>query len=215
IMNKGRIMKVGSQRREAGQTLVTMLLQITEEFIPSFRILAYYTVTTGAGWEIVADSIWIDVADTCMGTLVVTGHKDEDNAIQQPEGSMTLKLQADHNAAVGLVAVDKGVYVINNKLKISQKKVKSRDGKFFKVATFCFDDSFAHSWHSLDELQEVVTGNGLPTILKEFPEMLSTWHTCEVKTIPGDYLLKLIKRMPRVCKAVIKAKGGYFEEPRI
>ncbi|CAJ0935536.1 unnamed protein product [Ranitomeya imitator] len=40
-------------------------------------------------------------------------------------------------------------------------------------------------------------------------------HTCEMKTIPSDYLLKLIKRMPRVCKAVIKAKGGYFEEPRI
>ena len=28
------------------------------------------------------------------------------------------------------------------------------------------------------------------------------------KTIPGDYLMKLIERMPRVCKAVIKAKGG-------
>ncbi|XP_069623415.1 complement C3-like [Ranitomeya imitator] len=123
IMNKGRIMKVGTQIREAGQALVTMLLPITEEFIPSFRILAYYTVTTGAGREIVADSIWIDVADTCMGTLVVTGDKDRDNAIQQPGGSMKLKLQADHNAAVGLVAVDKGVYVINNKLKISQKKV--------------------------------------------------------------------------------------------
>ncbi|CAJ0954227.1 unnamed protein product [Ranitomeya imitator] len=40
-------------------------------------------------------------------------------------------------------------------------------------------------------------------------------HTCEVKTIPGDYVLKLIKRMPRVCKAIIKAKGGYFEEPRM
>ncbi|CAJ0940216.1 unnamed protein product [Ranitomeya imitator] len=25
---------------------------------------------------------------------------------------------------------------------------------FFKVATLCFDDCFAHSWHSLDELQE-------------------------------------------------------------
>ncbi|CAJ0963748.1 unnamed protein product [Ranitomeya imitator] len=33
-------------------------------------------------------------------------------------------------------------------------------------------------------------------------------YTCEVKTIPSDYLLKLIKRMPRVCKAVIKAKGA-------
>ncbi|CAJ0939290.1 unnamed protein product [Ranitomeya imitator] len=51
--------------------------------------------------------------------------------------------------------------------------------RFFEVATFCFDDCFALSWHSLDELQEVVTGNGLPTILKEFPEMLSTcWPFC-------------------------------------
>ncbi|KAM4053450.1 interleukin-11 receptor subunit alpha isoform 1-T2 [Anomaloglossus baeobatrachus] len=47
------------------------------------------------------------------------------------------------------------------------------------VATFCFDSCFAHSWHSLDELHEVVTGNGFPTVLKEFPEMLSIcWPFC-------------------------------------
>jgi hypothetical protein len=31
-----------------------------------------------------------------------------------------------------------------------------------------------------------------------------------MKYIPGDYLMKLVERMPRVCKAVIKAKGAYF-----
>ncbi|CAJ0933740.1 unnamed protein product [Ranitomeya imitator] len=77
-----------------------------------------------------------------------------------------------------------------------QREVKNRLAAFFKVATFSFDDCFAHSWHSLDELQEVVTGNGFHF----------TGHTCELKTIPGDYLLKLIKKMPRVCKAVIKGK---------
>ncbi|XP_040271050.1 complement C3-like isoform X2 [Bufo bufo] len=123
IMNKGRIMKVGTQARVKGQPLVTMVLPITEEFIPSFRILAYYTVTTGADREIVADSVWIDVEDTCMGTLVITGDKDKDNAVQQPGASMKLKLQADHKATVGLVAVDKGVYEINNKLKISQRTI--------------------------------------------------------------------------------------------
>ncbi|XP_044132848.1 complement C3-like [Bufo gargarizans] len=123
IMNKGRIMKVGTQAREKGQTLLTMYLPVTEEFVPSFRILAYYTVTTRAGREIVADSIWIDVADTCMGTLVITGDKYKDNAVQLPGASMKLKLQADHKATVGLVAVDKGVYEINNKLKISQRKI--------------------------------------------------------------------------------------------
>ena len=31
--------------------------------------------------------------------------------------------------------------------------------KFVKVATLCLDDSFAHSWHSLNQLHEVVTWN--------------------------------------------------------
>ena len=32
-----------------------------------------------------------------------------------------------------------------------------------------------------------------------------------MKCIPGDYLRKLVERMPRVCKAVVKAKGGYMK----
>jgi hypothetical protein len=36
-----------------------------------------------------------------------------------------------------------------------------------------------------------------------------------LKCIPGDYLMKLVERRPRVCKAVIKSKGGYFEESQI
>ena len=35
------------------------------------------------------------------------------------------------------------------------------------------------------------------------------------KSIPVDYLMKLVERMPKVCKAAIKAKGGYFEESKI
>ena len=31
--------------------------------------------------------------------------------------------------------------------------------RFFKVATLCLDDKFAHSWHSLNQLHEVVTWN--------------------------------------------------------
>ena len=31
--------------------------------------------------------------------------------------------------------------------------------RFFKVATLCLDDSFAHSWHSLNQLHDVVTWN--------------------------------------------------------
>ncbi|XP_063787099.1 complement C3-like [Pseudophryne corroboree] len=123
ILNKGRIMRVGTQDRSPGQNLVTLLLPITGDFIPSFRIVAYYVVTTGGVREVVADSVWIDVTDSCMGTLELTGEKKQDNAIQSPGTSMKLRLRADHKASVGLVAVDKGVYVLNSKFKISQSKV--------------------------------------------------------------------------------------------
>jgi hypothetical protein len=35
------------------------------------------------------------------------------------------------------------------------------------------------------------------------------------KTVGKAFLMKLFERMPKVCKAVIKAKGGYFEESLI
>ena len=37
-----------------------------------------------------------------------------------------------------------------------------------------------------------------------------TFNKAHLKCIPGDYLIKLVERMPRVCKAVIKAKGDLF-----
>lgn len=47
-----------------------------------------------------------------------------------------------------------------------------------------------------------------PRSAQDFWELLQDW-----KTISGDYI-KFIERMLRVCKAVIKAKGSYFEESK-
>ncbi|XP_009946243.1 PREDICTED: complement C3, partial [Leptosomus discolor] len=120
IMSKGRIVRVGRQRHEAGQSLVTMSLPVTADLIPSFRIVAYYYVMPS---EIVADSIWVDVKDTCMGTLVVKGATEGDNRVQEPGTPMRLRIEGDHNAHVGLVAVDKGVFVLSKKNKLTQSKV--------------------------------------------------------------------------------------------
>ncbi|XP_075581331.1 complement C3 [Pelecanus crispus] len=120
IMSKGHIVHVGQQRHEAGQTLVTMSLPVTADLIPSFRIVAYYYVMPG---EIVADSVWVDVQDTCMGTLVVKGATEADNRVRKPGTPMRLRIEGDHNARVGLVAVDKGVFVLSKKNKLTQSKV--------------------------------------------------------------------------------------------
>uniref|UniRef100_A0A8C3HK51 Uncharacterized protein n=1 Tax=Chrysemys picta bellii TaxID=8478 RepID=A0A8C3HK51_CHRPI len=120
ILNKGKIIRAGRQAKQAAQTLVTMSLHITPDLIPSFRIVAYYQVGNS---EIVADSVWVDVQDTCMGTLVVKGATEADNRIHKPGSSMKIKVEGDAGARVGLVAVDKGVYVLNKKHKISQTKI--------------------------------------------------------------------------------------------
>ncbi|XP_066473809.1 complement C3 isoform X1 [Tiliqua scincoides] len=120
IMTKGKIFKAGRQLRAAGQNLVTMSLPITPDLIPSFRILAYYQVGNN---EIVADSVWVDVKDTCMGKLLVKGATEADNRIHEPGTQMKIKLEGDAKARVGLVAVDKGVYVLNKKHKFTQTKI--------------------------------------------------------------------------------------------
>uniref|UniRef100_A0A8C0LCB7 Complement C3 n=1 Tax=Canis lupus dingo TaxID=286419 RepID=A0A8C0LCB7_CANLU len=123
IMNKGKILKVGRQERESGQDLVVLPLTITSDFIPSFRLVAYYTVIGSSGQrEVVADSVWVDVKDSCMGTLVVKGSGKEQRS-HLPGQQTTLIIQGDPGARVGLVAVDKGVFVLNKKNKLTQSKI--------------------------------------------------------------------------------------------
>uniref|UniRef100_A0ACB8ENG2 Uncharacterized protein n=1 Tax=Sphaerodactylus townsendi TaxID=933632 RepID=A0ACB8ENG2_9SAUR len=120
IMTKGKIFKTGRQIKARGQNLVTMTLPITPDLIPSFRIVAYFQRGNS---EIVADSVWVDVKDTCMGTkdfqlgafsvsdlivtfaqqLVVTGATAADNKVQSPGTRMKIKLEGDANAYVGLI----------------------------------------------------------------------------------------------------------------
>ena len=69
-MNKGKLLKVGRQVREPGQDLVVLPMTITTDFIPSFRLVAYYTLINSNGQrEVVADSVWVDVRDSCVGTV--------------------------------------------------------------------------------------------------------------------------------------------------
>ncbi|CAJ0924756.1 unnamed protein product [Ranitomeya imitator] len=80
---------------------------------------------------------------------------------------------------------------------------------FFKVAPFCFDDCFAHSWHSLDELQEVVTGNGFHFTgqsVKKIGKTLKVSPSAVAKTIKlynktGSHEDRPRKGRPRVTSA--------------
>ncbi|XP_052401150.1 complement C3 [Carassius gibelio] len=116
ILSKGQIVKV-NRFKLTGQSLVALSLPVTKEMVPSFRFVAYYHVGSS---EVVSDSVWIDMKDTCMGTLKV---EVKDPTQYGPGDQISLKITGDPGAKVGLVAVDKGVYVLNDKNRLTQTKI--------------------------------------------------------------------------------------------
>ncbi|XP_069089236.1 venom factor-like [Pleurodeles waltl] len=123
VLNKGKIVKVGRQERLSGQTAISMSLPVTPELIPSFRLVAYYCLQNGEQKEIVADSVWVDMPDTCMGTIKVAGVPEKAKREYLPGKPIRMKVTGDPGAKVGMVAVDKAVYVLNKRHKLSQSKI--------------------------------------------------------------------------------------------
>ncbi|XP_063060577.1 complement C3-like [Engraulis encrasicolus] len=115
IISKGHLVQAERFKRQ-GQPVVALSLTVTKDMVPSFRIVAYYHVGYS---ELVSDSVWVDVKDTCMGSLKVEGSR----AVYSPRQPFSLSITGDPGARVGLVAVDKGVYVLNNKHRLTQNKI--------------------------------------------------------------------------------------------
>ncbi|XP_065130544.1 complement C3-like [Paramisgurnus dabryanus] len=118
ITSKGQIVKVGRFRREE-QSLVTLPLSVTKDMLPSFRFVAYYHVGSS---EVVSDSVWVDVKDTCMGTLKLHVKDDDEKGFREPRDKFSLEITGDPGAKVGLVVVDKAVHVLN-KNRLTQSKI--------------------------------------------------------------------------------------------
>uniref|UniRef100_A0A8C8GKI5 Anaphylatoxin-like domain-containing protein n=1 Tax=Oncorhynchus tshawytscha TaxID=74940 RepID=A0A8C8GKI5_ONCTS len=115
ILSKGQL--INSQKIEwnKGQGLMSLPLVVNKDMIPSFRVVAYYHVGHN---EVVSDSVWIDVKDTCMGLVRMLHSRS-----YAPQKRVTLSIIGDPGAKVGLVAVDKGVYVLNDKRRLTQTKI--------------------------------------------------------------------------------------------
>ncbi|MCI4394012.1 hypothetical protein PGIGA_G00163970 [Pangasianodon gigas] len=119
ILSKGQIVE-GKRFKRQGQSLVTLSLPVTKDLVPSFRVVAYYHIGSS---EVVSDSIWVDVKDTCMGTLKLDVKESLNvKKVFEPGDEFHLIVTGDPTAKVGLVAVDKAVFVLN-KNRLTQTKV--------------------------------------------------------------------------------------------
>ncbi|KAJ8246286.1 hypothetical protein GJAV_G00265890 [Gymnothorax javanicus] len=116
-LNPGNSPGLQGQDKDKDSHSLDLEGKVTKDMIPSFRFVAYYHV----GIEVVSDSVWVDVKDTCMGMLEVTSSKPKD--VYEPRKPISLTITGDPGARVGLVAVDKGVYVLNSKNRLTQTKI--------------------------------------------------------------------------------------------
>ncbi|KFO81918.1 Complement C4, partial [Cuculus canorus] len=96
-------------------------LKITEKMVPAFRFLAYYFIANKGRQEIVADSVWVDVMDVCEGKIKVRTERER----YEPTDNINLLIETDHAGTVALAAVDKAVFILNKKNKLTVKKVFS------------------------------------------------------------------------------------------
>lgn len=66
VLSKGKI--ISAERVDVRDRLMTTVgLTVTSAMLPSFRFVAFYTIPWTEQEEVVSDSVWIDVADSCVG----------------------------------------------------------------------------------------------------------------------------------------------------
>ncbi|XP_075944184.1 complement C3-like [Anarhichas minor] len=156
ILSKGQLVNNG-RYRSGGQVVISLIVPVTKEMLPSFRIIAYYHTN---GNEVVSDSVWVDVKDSCMGSLRLESSTATPS--YEPRKRFALKVTGDPDATVGLFAVDKGVYVQNNKHRLTQKKVWDIVEKYDTGCTPGGGRDGMHVFYDAGLMFQSNTGSGTP-----------------------------------------------------
>nr|XP_043871929.1 complement C3-like isoform X2 [Solea senegalensis] len=112
ILSRGQLIQHGRYRTR-GQVMISPIVPITKDMLPSFRIIAYYHPNDN---EVVSDSVWLDVKDSCMGSLRLETSRPA--ASFEPRRMFGLKVTGDPGATV-LLFDNK----LNNQHRLTQKKV--------------------------------------------------------------------------------------------
>lgn len=70
MLNKGKII-LAKREDITGQLVTSVALLVTSEMMPSFRVVVFYGIPWVGREEVVSDSVWIDVVDTCVGSVSI------------------------------------------------------------------------------------------------------------------------------------------------
>uniref|UniRef100_A0A3B3DU03 Complement component c3b, tandem duplicate 1 n=1 Tax=Oryzias melastigma TaxID=30732 RepID=A0A3B3DU03_ORYME len=120
VLSKGKII-IAKRLEVTDQSFTNVGLVVTPDMMPSFRVVAFFSLPWVGREEVVSDSVWIDVVDSCVGGLTV-GSGDSTPRTLAPGDSVRFRIRGDPGSKVNLVAVDNSVYLLN-KDRLTQKKI--------------------------------------------------------------------------------------------
>ncbi|NXV88534.1 CO5 protein, partial [Calonectris borealis] len=121
IMSKGKIVSFGTQKRVRDLEYEHLTFQITQEMVPSARLIVYYIVMGEETAELVADSVWLNVEQKCGNSLDIKLQSSTE--ILNPAEVVSLNMKTQFNSFVALSSIDKAVYGVTGRGKRAMEKI--------------------------------------------------------------------------------------------
>ncbi|XP_072208870.1 complement C5 isoform X1 [Excalfactoria chinensis] len=120
IMSKGKIVSFGTQKRIKDLEYEHLSFQITQEMVPSARLIVYYIVGEEPA-ELVADSVWLNVEQKCGSSLDIKLLSSEET--HKPAEVVSLSMKTQFDSFVALSSVDKAIYGVTGRGKRAMEKI--------------------------------------------------------------------------------------------
>ncbi|XP_036915068.1 complement C5 isoform X2 [Sturnira hondurensis] len=121
ILSKGKIVHFGTREKLPDSSYQNINIPVTQNMVPSARLLVYYIVTGEQTAELVSDSVWLNIEEKCGNQLQV--HLTPGADVYSPGEHVSLNMETNSDSWVALTAVDSAIYGVQRKAKKSLEKV--------------------------------------------------------------------------------------------
>ncbi|XP_054545130.1 complement C5 isoform X1 [Talpa occidentalis] len=115
ILSKGKIVHFGTREKLLDSSYQSINIPITQNMVPSARLLVYYIVTGEQSAELVSDSVWLNIEEKCGNQLQVRLSPSTD--AYSPGQQVYLNMATESESWVALTAVDSAVYGVQTTVK--------------------------------------------------------------------------------------------------
>lgn len=122
ILSKGKIVHFGTRDKLSDSAYQSINIPVTQDMVPSARLLVYYIVTGEQTAELVSDSVWLNIEEKCGNQLEV--HLSPETDAYSPGQRVSLNMETELDSWVALTAVDSAIYGVQRTAKRPLERVK-------------------------------------------------------------------------------------------